>query len=107
MKGIKTMEHGYSSERDALEVFGSVLEDAIENAVVFVAHAGGCFWGAGATDRAAIRRAQAGHRETCGDTLRAANIELSELTGVMAFNIIEKARVRGWDSIGASDIYER
>lgn len=101
------MGHGYRSEREALEVFNSILDEAIGSSVVFVAHAGGCFWGAGATERAAIRRAQAGHRETCGETLPAADIELSELNGAMAFNIIEKARVHGWNSIGMSDIYER
>ena len=100
------MERGYRSERESLEVFGSALDDAIENAEVFVAHAGGNFWGAGATPRAAIRRAQAGHRETCGETLPAANIELSEISGAMAFNILEKARVNGWNSINEFDIYE-
>ena len=101
------MERGYISEQEVTAVFESILDDALENAVVFVAHAGDCFWGAGATERAAIRRAQAGHRETCGDTLPAANIELSELNGVMAFNILEKARTRGWGSIGENDVYER
>ena len=45
--------------------------------------------------------------EACGETLPAANIELSELNGVMAFNILEKARTRGWGSIGENDVHER
>ena len=101
------MERGYTTEAEMLEVFNSVLDDAIENAEVFVAHAGGCFWGAGATERAAIRRAQASHRETSGVTLPAAWIELSKITGAHAFNIIEKARLRGWGSIGIPDVCER
>lgn len=101
------MERGYISETEQLEVFNSILSDAIENAEVFVAHAGGYFWGAGATERAAIRRAQAGHRETSGETLPAAWIELSKITGSQAFDIIEKARLHGWGSIGDKDIYER
>lgn len=101
------MENGYMTEREGLKAFEYALEEAVDSAVVFVAHAGGCFWGAGATERAAIRRAQAGHRETSGETLPAANIELSKLDGARAFNIIEKARFHGWNSIGMSDIYER
>lgn len=101
------MEQGYSTESEALEVFNSILSDAIENAEVFVAHAGGYFWGAGATERAAVRRAQAGHRETSGETLPAAWIEVSKLTGPQAFDIIEKARLRGWGSISEADVYER
>ena len=101
------MERGYTTESEVLEVFNCMLDDAIENAEVFVAHAGGNFWGAGATERAAIRRAQAGHRETSGETLPAAWIELSKITGDQAFDIIEKARVRGWSSIDESDVYER
>ena len=104
---FKITEHGYSTEQYELAVFSSILDDAIENAEVFVAHAGGCFWGAGATERAAVRRAQAGHRETSGETLPAARIELSRLTGAQAFNILEKARLRGWNSIDMSDVYER
>lgn len=101
------MERGYTTERESLEAFGHILDEAVDSAVVFVAHAGGYFWGAGATERAAIRRAQAGHRETCGDTLPAAWIELSEITGPQAFGIIEKARLRGWSSINERDVYER
>ena len=101
------MERGYTTEAEMLEVFNSVLDDAIEDAEVFVAHAGGYFWGAGATERAAIRRAQAGHKETSGETLPSSWIELSKLTGPRAFNIIEKARLRGWGSISESDVYER
>lgn len=95
------------TERESLKAFEYALEEAVDSAVVYVAHAGGCFWGAGATERAAIRRAQAAHRDTSGETLPSAWIELSEIKGSRAFDIIEKARLRGWGSIGDKDIYER
>lgn len=71
--------------------------------VVFLAYAGGCFWGAGATERAAVRRAQLNHLHTSGETLQAADIETREVDGAVALSIVEKSSESGWASIYTAD----
>lgn len=101
------MENGYTTERESLKEFEQILEDEIESAIIFAAYAGGYFWGAGASEKAAIKRAQAGNREASGETLKAVDIEVREVRGAVAFNAIEKARLRGWAALDVLDVIER
>ena len=92
------MEQGYTSEHEV---------DAVDNAIIYTAYAGDNFWGAGESEREAIENALSGHLETCGEPLDPDWIELREVRGAVAFNVIEKARLHGWLSIYDMDLIER